>query len=149
MTQQAAPGSSEEPMLSAIREINATAAFNRWAGFEVVCASAGAAELRMSWREEAGQYSGFLHAGVIGALIDTACGYAAATIAGRVLASHYAVNCLAPAVGQSFIARAKVVKAGKRQVFASAELFAEDGTTSAPKLVATGDAILVPIQSRT
>jgi uncharacterized protein (TIGR00369 family) len=103
----------------------------------------------MNWRDEVGQYSGFLHAGLIGALIDTACGFAASTVAGRVLASHYAVNCLAPAVGQSFVARAKVVKAGKKQVFASAELFAEDGSTRSRKLVATGDAILVPVQSTT
>jgi acyl-coenzyme A thioesterase PaaI-like protein len=47
---------------------------------------------------------------VIGALIDTACGFAAATLAGRVLASHYAVNCLRPAVGERFVARARVVK---------------------------------------
>jgi uncharacterized protein (TIGR00369 family) len=134
-------------MLAALQAANATAAFNRWAGFEVVSASAGAVELRMSWRDEVGQYSGFLHAGLIGALIDTACGFAAGSVAGRVLASHYAVNCLAPAVGQSFVARAKVVKAGKTQVFASAELFAEDGTNSSRKLVATGDAILVPVQS--
>jgi uncharacterized protein (TIGR00369 family) len=149
MTQQTAPGSSEERMLSTLRRINATAAFNRWAGFQVVSASAGAVELRMGWRDEVGQYGGFVHAGLIGALIDTACGFAAVTIAGSVLASHYSVNCLAPAVGRSFVARAKVVRAGKKQVFASAELFAEDATTSVPKLVATGEAILVPIQSTT
>lgn len=136
-------------MLSRIREINASAAFNRWAGFEVVSAGAGAAELRMQWRDEAGQYSGFLHAGLIGALIDTACGFAASTVAGRVLASHYSVNCLAPAVGRSFVARAKVVRAGKKQVFASAELLAEDGTAKAPKLVATGEAIFVPVDPTT
>jgi acyl-coenzyme A thioesterase PaaI-like protein len=105
MTQQPAPASGGELMLSALREINAAAAFNRWAGFAVVSASAGHVELRMSWRDEVGQYSGFLHAGLIGALIDTACGFAAGTIAGRVLASHYSVNCMAPAVGRSFVAR--------------------------------------------
>lgn len=60
----------------------------------------------MSWRREVGQYAGFLHAGLVGALIDTACGYAAATVVGRALASHYSVNCLRPAVGdRSQIAR--------------------------------------------
>jgi uncharacterized protein (TIGR00369 family) len=149
MSQQADPGPSEEAMLSALREANAAAAFNRWAGFQVVSASAETVELRMNWRDKVGQYSGFLHAGLIGALIDTACGFAAGTVAGRVLASHYSVNCLAPAVGQSFVARAKVVKAGKKQVFASAELFAEDGTTATRRLVATGAAILVLIQLAT
>ncbi|MDQ0569189.1 uncharacterized protein (TIGR00369 family) [Variovorax paradoxus] len=133
-------------MLETIQAINKTAAFNRWAGFEVTQAAAGEAELRMEWREEdMGQYAGFLHAGLIGAMLDTACGFAAATVAGRVLASHFSVNCLSPALGRAFIARGKVVKAGRKQVFASAELYGqgEDGNL---KLVATGSAILVPVE---
>jgi len=63
--------------------------------------------------------------------------------AGTVLASHFSVNCLAPAVGEVFFARGRVVKAGKKQVFARAELFAQSGDQL--KLVATGDAILVPV----
>ena len=95
--------------LAYIRGINATAAFNRWCGIEVLAAGEGRAEIAIAWREDLGQYSGFLHAGLVGALIDTACGFAAATVVGRVLASHYAVNCLRPAVGERFIARARVV----------------------------------------
>ncbi|MCU1761546.1 hypothetical protein NTD84_17720 [Pseudomonas sp. 14P_8.1_Bac3] len=52
------------------------------------------------------------------------------------------MNCLAPAVGEVFIARGRVVKAGKKQVFARAELFAQTGDQL--KRVATGDAILLP-----
>ena len=129
-------------MLATLQQINQTAAFNRWAGFEVLRASNGQVELAMPWRDELGQYAGFLHAGVSAALLDTVCGFAAATVAGRVLASHVSMNCVAPAVGQRFVAVGTVVKAGKRQVFTSAELYAEqDG---ARKLVATGTAILVP-----
>lgn len=129
--------------LSLIRAINATAAFNRWCGIEVLSAGEGQAEIAMPWRPDAGQYSGFLHAGLVGALIDTACGFAAATVVGRVLASHYAVNCLRPAVGQRFIARARVVKPGKTQVFTHCELFAvSDGVE---KLVATGETLLTPV----
>jgi uncharacterized protein (TIGR00369 family) len=94
----------------------------------------------MPWRAEVGQYAGFLHAGLIGALIDTACGFAAVTVAGRVLASHYAVNCLRPAVGERFIARARVVKPGRTQVFTACELFAV--VAGAEKLVATGETLL-------
>jgi acyl-coenzyme A thioesterase PaaI-like protein len=60
-----------------------------------------------------------------------------------VLASHISVNCLAPARGDAFVARARVVKAGRRQVFARAELFAV--RDDAEQLVATGDVILVPL----
>lgn len=123
-------------------QLNASAAFNRWAGFEIVSAEAGRVELRMVWREEAAQYAGFLHAGLVAALIDTACGFAAFTQAGPVLASHFSVNCLAPAIGRAFYARGEVVKAGKRQIFARADLFAE-GEDGQRKLVATGETILV------
>ncbi len=130
--------------LDVLRTVNQTAAFNRWLGFEVIRAEAGEAELHMPWQEEATQYAGFLHAGVLGALIDTACGYAATTVVGPVLASHYSVNCMAPAVGQAFVARASVTRAGKRQVFARAEVFAQrDGEL---RLVASGDVILVPAE---
>ncbi|MNZ73820.1 hypothetical protein D3C78_922480 [compost metagenome] len=134
-------------MLDTLKRINSTSAFNRWGGFEVTHAASGEAELSMTFREsDMAQYAGFLHAGLIGALLDTACGFAAGTVAGNVLASHFSVNCLAPAVGEVFIARASVIKAGKKQVFARAELFAQNGDQL--KLVATGDAILVPIEDR-
>ena len=95
------------------------------------------------WRPEVGQYAGFLHAGLVGALIDTACGFAAATVAGRVLASHYSVNCLRPAVGERFIARARVVKPGKTQVFTACDLFA--AANGQETLVATGQTLLVVV----
>lgn len=133
-------------MIDTLKQVNASAAFNRWAGFEVVHVGPGEVELRLPWREDLGQYAGFLHAALIGGMIDTACGFAASTVAGQVLASHFSVNCLAPAVGEVFVARARVVKAGRKQVFTTAELFAE--SAEGRKLVATGDAILVPVEVR-
>jgi uncharacterized protein (TIGR00369 family) len=129
--------------LAAIRAINDTAAFNRWCGIEVLGAAEGRAEIAMPWRTEVGQYAGFLHAGLVGALIDTACGFAAATMVGRVLASHFAVNCLRPAVGTRFVARARVVKAGKTQVFTACDLFAIQDEQE--KLVATGETLLTVV----
>ena len=136
------PDTLPNDVLATIRAINAMAAFNTWCGIEVLSASPGHAEIAMPWRPEAGQYAGFLHAGLVGALIDTACGFAAATTAGRVLASHFSVNCLRPAVGDRFVARARVVKPGRTQIFTACELYAQaDG---AEKLVATGETLLVP-----
>jgi acyl-coenzyme A thioesterase PaaI-like protein len=123
--------------------LNASAAFNVWAGFEVASAAAGRAELRLAWRPGFGQYAGFLHAAMIGGMLDTACGFAAFTLVGPVMASHFSVDCLAPAAGDTFVARGRVVKAGRRQVFSHAELFAIRGAEE--RLVATGGAILVPI----
>ncbi|MCD6076816.1 MAG: PaaI family thioesterase [Ramlibacter sp.] len=131
--------------LALIRGINETAAFNRWCGIQVLSAGDGRAEIAVVWREDLGQYAGFLHAGLVGALIDTACGFAAATLVGRVLASHFAVNCLRPAVGERFVARARVVKPGRTQVFTACELFAV--AAGEEKLVATGETLLTPVAS--
>jgi uncharacterized protein (TIGR00369 family) len=135
--------------LAQIRAISQTAAFNQWCGIEVVSAAPGKVEIAMPWRQGLGQYSGFLHAGLIGTLIDTACGFAAATLVGSVIASHYSVNCLRPAVGERFIARARVVKPGKSQIFTACELFAQ--SSGVEKLVATGETLLLvqPGPSRT
>lgn len=96
-----------------LREINAQAAFNQWAAFEVLHADADGVVLGISWREEFGHYAGFLHAGMTAALIDTACGFAAVVATGsRVMASHLSVNYLRPAIGQRFTARARVLKPG-------------------------------------
>lgn len=128
-------------LLARLRDINRAAAFNRWCGLDVRSASAGLVELALPWRAEFGQYTGFLHAGMIGALIDTACGFAAVTVAGpRVLAAHFSVNCLRPGQGERFVARARVVKSGRSQVFTACELFAV--TAQGEALVATGEALL-------
>lgn len=129
--------------LARLRALNDTAAFNRWCGIEVLEVGEGTATIAIPWREDFGQYAGFLHAALIGGFIDTACGYAASTLVGRVLASHFAVNCLRPAVGERFIARAAVVKPGRTQVFTRCDLFAQkDGKEV---LVATGETLLVPV----
>jgi acyl-coenzyme A thioesterase PaaI-like protein len=104
------------PVIDVLQQVNASSPFNAWAGFELVFAGNGAAELVVNLRSDLLQHSGFLHAAVVGGLIDTACGFAAATVAGNVLASQYQVMCYAPAIGDRFIARAKVPKAGKRKV---------------------------------
>ena len=129
-----------------VLKINDSAEFNRWCGFEVVSCVPGAVELAMPWRNEVGQYSGFLHAGVVGALIDTACGFAAATLVGpHLLAAHFSINFLRPASGQRFVAKARVVKPGKQQVFTSCELYAID--SGVEKLVATGETLLTVLTS--
>jgi uncharacterized protein (TIGR00369 family) len=123
---------------------NASAAFNRLVGLEVVSAGTGEVELRMPWRDDLTQYAGHLHAGMIAALLDTACGFAAASIVGSVTASHFSMNCLRPAVGRCFIAKGVTLRAGRRQIFARADLFAENEQRETV-LVATGETVLIPL----
>lgn len=132
---------SHPDVLTQIRDINARVPFNRRCGMEVLEAAPGEVTVAMPWDPDAAQYSGFLHAGVVGALVETTCGLAAVTLSGAVLASHYSVNCLRPAVGERFVAQARVVKPGRTQVFAACELYAEQGGSR--KLVATGETLLV------
>ena len=123
---------------------NASARLNRLAGFDVTAADDGAAEIVMEWNDDLTQYAGHLHAGMIAALLDTACGFAAATLAGNVTATHFSMNCLRPAIGRRFIAKGVTVRAGRKQIFAEAALFAENDQGER-SLVATGDTLMVPI----
>lgn len=125
-----------------LRAVSQLAAFNNWLGLQVDEVSSGAVQLSLPWRAEFGQYAGFMHAGIQGALIDTACGFAAATLSGQVLASQYTVRCLRPAVGEHFRVVAKVIKPGRQQIFAAAELYAT--RNGEETLVACGDVLLVP-----
>ena len=129
--------------LQELTAANESAAFNRMAEFEVISAGEGCVEIGMAWRDDFTQYAGHLHAGMIAALLDTACGFAAATVVGAVTASHFSMNCLKPATGRHFVAKGTILRAGRRQVFAKAELFAGDGEGEM-LLVATGETVLVP-----
>jgi uncharacterized protein (TIGR00369 family) len=130
-----------ETALAKLRAISKTSAFNEWLGLQVTAASEGSAELQLAWRSELGQYSGLLHAGLIGALIDTVCGFAAATITTSVLASHYSVNCFRPAVAKTFIAQGRILKLGKRQIFCRADIYGDVVTDE--RLLASGETILM------
>ncbi|KQW23424.1 phenylacetic acid degradation protein [Afipia sp. Root123D2] len=129
-----------------LADANASAALNRLAGFEVTAAGGGSAEIVMMWHDGLTQYAGHLHAGMIAALLDTACGFAAATVVGGVTASHFSMNCLKPAVGDRFVAKGTTIQAGRKQIFARAELFAVNGDGE-EALVATGETLLVPLNN--
>jgi len=135
--------SDHTALLNRIRQVSALAPFNQWLNLHVEHAEAGRVILRLDWRDDFAQYSGHLHAALIGGLIDTACGFAAGTVAGNVTASQFSVRCLRPAVAGAFRVTGRVVKAGKRQVFASAELGDWNDENGEP--FAAGDAVLVPI----
>jgi uncharacterized protein (TIGR00369 family) len=129
------------PALERLRALSKTSVFNEWLGIEVTAASEGRAELQLAWPNEFGQYSGFLHAGIMGALIDTACGFAAVTITATVLASHNSVSFFRPAVAARFIAQGRIVKLGKRQTFCHAEVYGD--RVEDTRLLASGETILM------
>jgi uncharacterized protein (TIGR00369 family) len=100
--------------------------------------SPGRAEIRLPFSESLTQQHGFLHAGVLASVLDSACGYATLSLSppnGAVLAVEFKINFLSPATGESFIARGKVLRAGRNLSTCTAEGFA--ATSGQEKLVAT------------
>ena len=106
-------------------------------GASVVSVGEGTVVLRLPFREDLTQQSGFLHAGAIATLADSACGYAALTrmpAGADVLSVEFKVNMLAPAVGEYIEARGVVLRAGKTIVVTRADVYAI--TAGTEKLVA-------------
>src|ERR1700746_2040473 len=76
----------------------------------------GAVDIRLPFRGDLTQQHGFLHAGVTTSIADSACGYAAFTLmppGAAVLTVEFKVNLMAPAAGETFVARGRVVRAGR------------------------------------
>ncbi|MFZ6846192.1 PaaI family thioesterase [Undibacterium sp. RuTC16W] len=86
----------------------------------------GACEIIVPMSNKVSQQHGYFHGGVMGALADAAGGYAANTLlmpVSECLTAEYKINIMSPGIGDTLIARGKVVKAGKTLVVSSAELF--------------------------
>ena len=97
----------------------------------------GEVEVRLPFREDLAQQHGFFHAGVMTTVADSACGYSALSLMPpgvAVLTAEFKVNLLAPGAGESVVARARVVKAGRTLTVSTAEIFAVEGANE--KLVA-------------
>jgi uncharacterized protein (TIGR00369 family) len=90
----------------------------------------GRVEIRAPYRRELTQQHDYFHAGVSGAIADSACGYAAYTLMpadASVLTVEYKINLLAPAAGEELIARARVVRSGKTLKICAAEVYVRRG----------------------
>jgi uncharacterized protein (TIGR00369 family) len=95
------------------------------------------------------QQHGFVHAGIVTTLADTACGYAAFSLmpaTAGVLTTEFKVNLLAPAAGERLIAIGRVVKPGRTLTVTQGEVHAEIGGER--KLVAIMTATLMAIEGR-
>jgi len=118
-------------------------------GAEMISVGRGSVEVRFPFSPKLAQQNGFVHAGAVASIMDSACGYAALSVApeeAEVLSVEFKVNFLAPAVGDSFIARASVKRAGKRLTVCSADAFAVKAGEE--KLIATMLATIMNMDSR-
>ena len=95
------------------------------------------------------QQHGFVHAGAVSAIADSAAGYAGLSLMppGRgVLTTEFKINLVAPAAGERIVARGEVVKSGRTLTLAQAKVFAEAGGQE--KLIALLTATLMTIEGR-
>ncbi|MFJ2992132.1 PaaI family thioesterase [Pandoraea sp. NPDC087047] len=89
----------------------------------------GFCEISLPFSDKVNQQHGFFHGGVIGAIADSAGGYAGYTRISsdqELVTAEYKLNILAPGKGDTLVGRAQVVKAGRTLIVTTAELFAVD-----------------------
>ncbi|WP_063694696.1 PaaI family thioesterase [Bradyrhizobium stylosanthis] len=121
----------------------------RTLGVMIVRLSPGEVELAMLHSAAFTQQNGFIHAGIITAGLDNACGVAAFTLMPEeadILTVEFKTTLLAPARGERFVFKAEVVKPGRTLTFCEARAFAEhEGKTT---LIATMSGTLMAMLSR-
>ena len=96
-------------------------------GASIVSVEPGEVVIRLPFQEGISQQDGFVHAGVITTIIDSACGYAAMTLMpdeARVLTIEFKSNFASPAVGDYFLAKGTVKKSGNTIMITTGEVYA-------------------------
>ena len=109
----------------------------------------GEVRIAVSHRPDLTQQHGFLHAGAVTSVVDSACGYAALSLmepGAAVLSVEFKVNLLAPAAGKEFVAIGRVVRAGKTVTVVSGELVSVDD--GAEKVVAILQGTMMAVRDR-
>ena len=95
-------------------------------GAELTRVEPGLIEITLPYRADLAQQHGYLHAGIVTTIADSACGYAAYSLMppnSEVLSVEFKVNLLRPAKGETFSAVAEVVKSGKTLTVVRADVF--------------------------
>lgn len=92
------------------------------------------------------QHGGFLHAGIVTTIVDSACGFAAYTLMPvntDVLTVEYKVNFISPGVGEFFIATGQVLKPGRTITVCEGKVVAQQGDSR--KLIAAMQATMITV----
>jgi uncharacterized protein (TIGR00369 family) len=107
----------------------------------------GMIEITLPYRADLTQQHGFLHAGVVTTIADSASGYAAYSLmpaGSEVLSVEFKVNLMRPAQGETFVARAQVIKAGRTLTVVRADVFGIAGNGER-ELVATMQGTMIGV----
>ncbi|MBI5069005.1 MAG: PaaI family thioesterase [Deltaproteobacteria bacterium] len=132
-----------------VRASYARQAMMRTLGATLERVAPGEVDIRLPFRDHLTQQHGFLHAGAMTTVVDSACGYAALTLmpaGAAVLTVEFKVNLMAPAKGEAIVARGRVLKAGRTLMTCAGDAFAVEGGEE--RLVATMLATVMVVQGR-
>lgn len=108
----------------------------------------GEVDVALAYRADLCQQDGFLHAAIVSAIVDSACGFAAYTCMPPgmgVLSVEFKVNFVAPARGARFLARARVLKPGRTITLTTGEVVALGDADGEEKLVAVMQATMMAV----
>jgi uncharacterized protein (TIGR00369 family) len=111
-------------------------------GAELTDVVAGRVVIALPIEPRLSQHDGFLHAGVVVAALDSACGYAALTLMSddaEVLTVALKANLLAPASGDRLVAEGEVVRAGGTLTVCRGDAYAEQGAERVHVATIAGD----------
>jgi uncharacterized protein (TIGR00369 family) len=141
------PTRSDEglPAEARVRESFARQRFLHAIGATLERVAPGEVDIRLPFRAELTQQHGFLHAGAVASVLDTACGFAAFSVMppdAAVLTASYTINLLAPAAGERFLITGEVVRAGRTLVVCRGEAFADGDKRPFAVMQATMTAVL-------
>jgi uncharacterized protein (TIGR00369 family) len=109
-------------------------------GVTVECLAPGHVELGLASRPDLAQQHGFIHAGAITTIADSACGYAAYTLFPEdrdVLTVDFSMSLVAPAAQSKFLAVGNVVRSGRTITTCRGEVYgiAPDGERTIVALI--------------
>ena len=113
-------------------------------GASLVKMAPGEVVIEFSYDQSLTQQNGFIHAGVVTTVVDSACGYAAYTLMpadSDVLTIEYKVNFMSPAKGETFKGIGKVLKSGRTITVCSGDVIAVEGGKE--RVVATMQATMI------
>jgi uncharacterized protein (TIGR00369 family) len=99
-------------------------------GAELLVVEPGYCAIALVPRAEISQQHGYVHAGIVGTIVDTAGGYAGYTLFpedSSVLTVEFKLNLLAPAGGERLVAEGRVIKPGRSLAITQGEVYAERG----------------------
>jgi uncharacterized protein (TIGR00369 family) len=145
-----APTNSFDPTAARIRASFAMQGAMQLIGAAITRIDIGEVDIELPFTPALSQQHGFLHAGILSTALDSACGYAAASVMPEdsgILTIEFKVNLMAPGKGERFAFKGRVAKSGRNIVFAEGDAYALIAQQP-PKRIATMSATCMVITNR-